>query len=153
MLQAQGVCQLCGAGCLSCQALWKHCELRHHSWCEHRKLVIFEVQQRNSVPLWPAEKRRLAGNYAQDLLHSRPGRGTVNPGKCTMRQVVACAVCALKDWIDDYYHCHIWQAAPMVLESTLTPDIDENCEVQQEKREDEEQHQWRATRSRRPQIA
>ena len=55
-----------------------------------------------------------------------------------MRQVVACAVCAMKDWIDDYYPCHIWQAAPMVLESTLTADIEEKCKVQQDKREDEE---------------
>ena len=70
-----------------------------------------------------------------------------------MRQVVACAVCAMKDWIDDYYPCYLWQAAPVVLQSTLTADIGENCEVLQEEREEEEQqHQQRVSRSRGPQL-
>ena len=41
----------------------------------------------------------------------------------------------------------------MVLQSTLTADIEENDDVQQEEREDEEQqHQQRASRSRGPQL-
>ena len=36
-----------------------------------------------------------------------------------MRQVVACAVCAHKDWIDDSYPYYLWQEAPAVLQSTL----------------------------------
>ena len=47
-----------------------------------------------------------------DLLHSYPGRNTVRPGECTMRQVVACAVCAIKDWIDDFYPCYMWKDPP-----------------------------------------
>ena len=78
LLQAPVVCQLCGAGCLSRQALWKHCDLRHHNWCEYRKRLIFEVQQRNAVPLMPPEKRHLAGNYTQDLLHSHPAGALSN---------------------------------------------------------------------------
>ena len=35
LLQAPVVCQLCGVGCLSRQAMWKHCDLRHHSWSEY----------------------------------------------------------------------------------------------------------------------
>ena len=149
VLQAPVVCQLCGAGCLSRQALWRHCELRHHSWCEYRKRLIFEVQQRNAVPLRPVEKRRLAGNYMQDLLHSYPGRGTVKPGECTMRQVVACAVCAVKDWIDDYYPWYLWQDAPSLHQSTQMPENEENSEVEDG---EEQQQRERPSRRRGPQL-
>ena len=29
-----------------------------------------------------------------------------------MRQIVACAVCAVKDWIDDFYPCYMWKDPP-----------------------------------------
>ena len=29
-----------------------------------------------------------------------------------MRQIVACAVCAIKDWIDDFYPCYMWKDPP-----------------------------------------
>ena len=99
------------AGFLSQGALWAHAKAAHHSWSEYRKRLIFEVQRRQSVPLQPVEKRRLAGNFMQDLLHSVPGRNTVQPGKCTMRQIVACATCAVKDWIDEFYPCYLWKDA------------------------------------------
>ena len=47
-----------------------------------------------------------------DLLYSYPGRNTVRPDGCTMRQIVACAVCAVKDWIDDFYPCYMWKDPP-----------------------------------------
>ncbi len=64
------------------------------------------------MPLQPTEKRRLAGNFYQDLLYSRPARDTLRPDHVTMRQVVACATCAIKDWIDDLYPCYAWKGAP-----------------------------------------
>ena len=112
-MQAPVICQLCGAGFLSPKDLWTHAAKEHHSWAEARKRLIFEVQQRTSVPLQPIEKRRLANNFMHDLLHSYPGRNTVRPGECTMRQIVACAVCAIKDWIDDFYPCYMWKDAPL----------------------------------------
>ena len=99
-------------GFLSPQGLWRHAAAAHHSWAEYRKRLIFEVQARHSVPLQPLEKRRLAGNFMQDLLHSYPSRNTLRPGECTMRQIVACAVCAYKDWIDDFYPCYLWKETP-----------------------------------------
>ena len=111
-MQAPVICQLCGAGFLSQKALWAHAAQEHHSWAEARKRLIFEVQQRISVPLQPIEKRRLASNFMHDLLYSYPGRNTVRPDECTMRQIVACAVCAIKDWIDDFYPCYMWKDPP-----------------------------------------
>ena len=112
VMQAPVVCQLCGAGFLSPKQLWRHAEKAHHSWAECRKRLIYEIQQRHSVPLAPREKRRLAANFYQDLLFSNPSRDTLRPGECTMRQIVACATCAIKDWIDDFYPCYLWKEAP-----------------------------------------
>ena len=44
---------------------------------------------------------------------------------CTMRQVVACAVCAIKDWIDDYYPCIICKDAPLSAKASATEHGDE----------------------------
>ena len=84
-VQAPVICQLCGDGLLTPKELWRHAAKEHHSWAEARKRLIFEVQQRITVPLQPKEKRRLASNLVHDLLCSHPGRGTVRPGECTMR--------------------------------------------------------------------
>ena len=119
-IQAPVICQLCGAGFLSPKDLWAHAAKEHHSWAEARKRLIFEVQRRTSVPLHPPEKRRLANNFMHDLLYSYPGRNTVRPGECTMRQIVACAVCAIKDWIDDFYPCYLWKDAPSSAQAGAT---------------------------------
>ena len=111
-LQAPFVCQLCGDGFVTMVALWKHAGAQHHYWSKYRKRLIFEIQQCQTVPLQPTEKRRLAGNFYQDLLYSRPARDTLRPDHVTMRQVVACATCAMKDWIDDFYPCYAWKDAP-----------------------------------------
>ena len=111
-VQAPVICQLCGAGFLSCKDLLQHAAKEHHSWSEARKRLLFEVQPRTSVPLRPIEKRRLAVKFMQDMLYSYPGRNTVEPEKVVMRQIVACAICAIKDWIDDFYPCYMWKDAP-----------------------------------------
>ena len=111
-VQAPVVCQLCGAGFLSPKDLWAHAAKEHHSWAEVRKRLIFEGHERTSVPLQPIEKRRLDSNFMHDLLYSYPGRNAVRPDAYTMRQIVACAVCAIKDWIDDFYPCYMWKDPP-----------------------------------------
>ena len=50
-MQAPVICQLCGAGFLTPKDLWVHAAKEHHSWSEARKRLIFEIQQRTSVPL------------------------------------------------------------------------------------------------------
>jgi hypothetical protein len=135
-MQAPVLCQLCGAGFLSPQDLWAHAAKEHYSWAEARKRLIFEVQQRTSLPLHPGEKRRLASNFMHDLLHSYPGRNTVRPGECTMRQIVACAVCASKDWIDDFYPCYMWTDAPLSAKAGATEHDDDD----EHDTDDEEEH-------------
>lgn len=100
-LQAPFICQVCGGGFVTRAALWKHTVAQHHSWSEYRRRLMFEVQPCQTVRLQPIEKRSLAGHLYQDMMYSRPARDTLRPGHITMRQVVACATCAIKDWIDD----------------------------------------------------
>ena len=126
-LQAPFVCQLCGDGFVNMQGLWKHSSKQHHSWAEHRKRLIFELQRRAAVPLQPMEKRRLAGNFYQDLLYSRPARGTLGVDQVCERQIVACIICAIKDWIDDFYPCYAWkEAPPQVIAACLEVDTIED---------------------------
>ena len=66
-----------------------------------------------------------------------------------MRQVVACAVCAVKDWIDDYYPCYLWQEAPSLHQSTQMPENEENSEVEDG---EEQQQRERPSRRRGPQL-
>ena len=79
-MQAPAICKLRGAGFVSPRDLWAHAATEHHSWAEARKRLIFEAQQRISVPLQPIEKRRLARNFMHDLLYSLSG-----PQHCTTR--------------------------------------------------------------------
>ncbi len=111
-LQAPFVCQLCGDGFVTTQALWKHASAQHHSWAEYRKRLIFEIQRCDSVPLKPIEKRRLAGNFYHDMLYSRPARGTLKDDRVTPRHIVACTICAIKAWIEDFYPCYVWKEVP-----------------------------------------
>ena len=43
VLQAPVICQLCGAGFLKPEGLWRHAAAAHHSWAEYRKRLIFET--------------------------------------------------------------------------------------------------------------
>ena len=132
-MQAPFICQLCGDGFVTIKNLWKHAEQKHHSWAEYRKRLIFEVQQQASVPLQPVEKRRLAGNFMQDMLYSYPARNTLRAGEVTMRQIVACAVCAIKDWIDDFYPCYMWKDAPSSVNTGATEhDEDDDTDGEEE---------------------
>ena len=131
-MQGPFICQLCGDGFVTTHDLWKHAEKQHHSWLECRKRLIFEVQQLKTVPLQPIEKRRLASNFYQDLLHSYPARNTLRPGQCSMRQIVACVTCAVKDWIDDFYPCFAWTEAPSTGAPGATEHEDEEAEAEDE---------------------
>ncbi len=48
-----------------------------------------------------------------------------------MRQIVACASCAIKGWIDDFYPCYAWRGAP--------PDVAAGA-AEHDERDDESDH-------------
>ena len=49
-----------------------------------------------------------------------------------MKQIVACSVCAIKDWIDEFYPCYMWKDPPV---STMddAPEDDGNHTSDEEK--------------------
>ena len=70
-----------------------------------------------------------------DLLFSYPGRNTVRQGECTMRQIVACAVCAIKDWIDYFYPCYMWKDPPAsTVDASPQDDGSHNSDDEEERR-------------------
>ena len=69
-----------------------------------------------------------------DLLFSYPDRNTVRQGERTMRQIVACAVCAIKDWIDDFYPCYMWKDPPAsTVDATPQDDGSHNSDDEEER--------------------
>ena len=136
---ARAICMpACDDGLVTTRDLWKHAAAQHHSWSEYRKRHISEVQQCKTVPLQPIEKRRLAGNFYQDLLYSQPARNTLRPSECTMRQIVACATCAIKDWIGGFYPCFVWTEAPPDAAANATEHDNEDDQAEDENDAEEE---------------
>ena len=69
----------------------------------------------------------------QDMLYSYPARNTLRAGEATMRQIVACSVCAIKDWIDDFYPCYMWKDAPSSVNTGATEhDEDDDTDGEEE---------------------
>ena len=138
-MQAPVICQLCGQGFLETKGLWKHAAAEHHSWAECRQRLIYEVGRRVSVPLQPVQKRRLVGNIMHVLLYSHPGRDTLKPGCYTMRQVAACAVCAGKGWLEDFYPCYLFNEYSASSNHGEAQDEENVAEQDDEENADEEE--------------
>ena len=97
-------CCLCGKGFIDSPALWKHCELEHHSWAEAAKRTLWEAEQLEAMPLLPPDKRRIIQNFTNALIYSQPAEGHFGRDKVCMRQRVACATCAKVSWIEIAFH-------------------------------------------------
>ena len=98
-------CCLCGKGFIDHPALWKHCELEHHSWAEAAKRTLWEAEQLEAMPLLPPDKRRIIQNFTNALVYSKPAERHFGRDKVCMRQRVGCATCAKVAWIDNCFPC------------------------------------------------
>ena len=108
-------CCLCGKGFIDFPALWKHCELEHHSWAEASKRTLWEADQLVAIPLLPPDKRRIIQNFTNALIYSKPAEGHFGREKVCMRQRIGCATCAKVSWIDNCFPCFLFQDCPAVL--------------------------------------
>ena len=128
-MQPPRSCCLCGKGFIDWQALWKHCELEHHSWAEAAKRTLWEAEQLEAVPLLPPDKRRIIQNFTNALIYSKPADGHFGRDKVCMRQRVACATCARVEWIDNCFPCYLFQECPEELRPRKLNDADDSeCE-------------------------
>lgn len=84
----------------------------------------------------------------QDMLYSRPGRNTVQPGQVVMRQIVACATCAVEEWIDDFHPCYRWKDAP----SSVAIDASENDVQDDEEHDTDDENEARQMRTNGPEL-
>ena len=114
-IQPPQVCPLCGKGFVSMDAWHDHCRDEHCGLVEARKRLFYEAEQLDAIPCAAEIKRRLVQNFAFGQTHSRPAQGHFGTDKACQRQLVACAVCALVDWIDDMYPCYLFKDCPETL--------------------------------------
>ena len=68
-MQPPCTCCLCGEGFIDSPALWKHCEVEHHSWAEAVKRLLWEADQLEAMPLLPPDKRRIIQNFTNALTY------------------------------------------------------------------------------------
>ena len=67
-------CCLCGKGFIDYPALWKHCDLEHHSWAEAAKRTLWEAEQLEAIPLLSPDKRRNIQNFTNAHFFEAGGR-------------------------------------------------------------------------------
>ena len=132
-------CCLCGKGFIDSQALWKHCELEHHSWAEAAKRTLWEAEQLEAVPLLPPDKRRIIQNFTNALIYSKPAEGHFGRDKVCMRQRVGCATCAKVSWIENCFPCFLFQDCPDEVRPQTQSDADSSeTEASEEEAAEEE---------------
>ena len=124
-MQPPRTCCLCGKGFIDPPALWKHCELEHHSWAEAVKRTLWEAEQLEAIPLLPPDKRRIIQNFTNALTYSKPAEGHLGRDKICMRQLVGCATCAKVSWIERCFPCHLFQDCPDALRPREDNDADD----------------------------
>ena len=137
-MQPPRTCCLCGKGFIDAPALWKHCEVEHHSWAEAVKRMLWEAEQLEAIPLLPPDKRRIIQNFTNALTYSKPAEGHFGRDKVCMRQLVGCATCAKVSWIDRCFPCYLFQDCPDALRPREKNDADtENDAASKESSDDE----------------
>ena len=132
-------CCLCGKGFIDSPALWKHCELEHHSWAEAAKRTLWEAEQLEAMPLLPPDKRRIIQNFTNALIYSKPAEGHFGRDKVCMRQRVGCVTCAKVSWIENCFPCFLFQDCPdEVRPKTQSDDDISETEASEEEAAEEE---------------
>ena len=132
-------CCLCGKGFIDSPALWKHCELEHHSWAEAAKRTLWEAEQLEAMPLLPPDRRRIIQNFTNAFIYSKPAEGHFGRDKVCMRQRVGCATCAKVSWIENCFPCFLFQDCPDEVRPQTQSDADSSeTEASEEEAAEEE---------------
>ena len=150
-MQPPRICCLCGKGFIDLPALWKHCELEHHSWAEAAKRTLWEAEQLEAMPLLPPDKRRIIQNFTHALIYSKPANGHFGRDKVCMRQRVACATCAKVAWIDSCFPCFLFQDCPEALRPRTQNDADDS-EAEEEAADEDTDNEAPPTKQRRGRL-
>ena len=106
-------CELCHVGLAGFDALRRHCAQKHCGLAEYRKRTFFKARAAGLCPLLPWVKRSMVQSFHFFRLHSVPGSFNDWTTKATqhaeLRREEACAVCAVKDWLENRYPVYLFQ--------------------------------------------
>ena len=102
-------CELCHVGLAGFDALRRHCALKHCGLAEYRKRTFFKARAAGLCSLLPWVKRSMVQSFQFFRLHSVPSSCNDWTTKATqqaeLRREEACAVCAVKDWLEIVIPC------------------------------------------------
>ena len=108
-------CELCHQGLSGFDKLKFHCAKKHGNLAEYRKRVFWRAKQVGLVELHPWVKRNMVQNFQFFRLHSVPSSINEWTHKATLnaqpRREEACAVCAVKDWLENRYQVFLFAEA------------------------------------------
>ena len=98
------VCELCHKGFRCKEDLICHCNGVHGNFAEYRKHVFWKAQEYGLRPLAAWQKRSILNSQATFHRLSIPGAGVNDHcrsiDKAVPRRMEACAICAVKEWIE-----------------------------------------------------
>ena len=108
-------CELCHIGLAGHDKLVKHCRGKHGSFAEYRKRVFYKAREAGLCELLPWVKRSMVQSFQFFRLHSVPSSFNDWTTKALRtaepRREEACAVCAVKDWLENRYPVHLFQTS------------------------------------------
>ena len=108
-------CELCHVGLAGHDKLLSHCHRKHGGFVEYRKRVFYKAREAGHCELQPWVKRNMVQAFQFFRLHSVPSSCNDYTLKATKeavpRREEACAVCAVRDWLENRYPVRLFSAA------------------------------------------
>ena len=107
-------CELCHVGLSGHDKLAQHCRRNHVSLAEYRKRVFYKAREAGFCQLLPWVKRNMVQSFQFFRLHSvasscNDWTSKASSGSAQPRREEACAVCAVKDWLENRFEVHLFQ--------------------------------------------
>ena len=103
-------CELCHVGLAGHDKLKQHCARNHGNLAEYRKRTFFKAREAGVCELQPWVKRSMVQSFQHFRLHSVPSSFNDWTEKATrkaeLRREEACAVCAVKDWLENRHEVY-----------------------------------------------
>ena len=94
-------------------SLKRHCRRKHGNIAEYRKRTFWKAREAGICPLLPWVKRNMAQSFQFFRIHSVPSScndWTARAAqKAELRREEACAVCAVKDCLEQLYEVYLFQ--------------------------------------------
>ena len=112
IVSAPVVCELCHEGFAGRDCLARHCRGEHGNGTEYRKRLLHMAEKAGQRPLLPWVKRNMIQSYRFFSCYSVPSSQNDWTSKTMAtyrpRGERACAVCAVKDWIENRFQIFLF---------------------------------------------